>query len=166
MQKYSPLTNLMSIDLPNRTYQKRLQYRTTTREVKYLYNLLNVEVFNNSLKIPTIEVVPNCRKYWGICIANFIYYKFDTNGKSNCTIRLMDKWFCKQWLIATLAHEMCHQYQWDILGPKRIKQGMDPLMSHGPSFFIFREKLNKFGIPLKRSLAQRRWFVHQDMFKC
>lgn len=156
----------MSVDLPNRTYQKRLQYRTTKREVIYLYNLLNKEVFNNMLPAPEIEVVPNCRTYWGICMAKFIYLKINNNGKSNCRIRLMDKWYCRQWLISVLAHEMCHQYQWDILGPKRIKEGKKPLMSHGPTFFLFREKLAKHGIPLKRALGARAWFTHQNLFKC
>ena len=78
----------------------------------------------------------------------------------------MDKWFCRQWLITTLAHEMCHQYQWDIEGEKRLKEGKDRLMSHGPTFFQFRDKLKKHGISLKNAHGQRRWFRHQNFWKC
>jgi len=78
----------------------------------------------------------------------------------------MDKWFCKQWLITVLAHEMCHQYQWDVLGYKRVKAGQKPIMSHGPSFFIFREKLAMHGIPLRRAMGVRSWFRYQNLFKC
>ena len=51
----------------------------------------------------------------------------------------------------TLAHEMAHQYQWDIDGVKRIKRGWEPLMSHGPSFFKHRKSINKYGLVLKDS---------------
>jgi hypothetical protein len=78
----------------------------------------------------------------------------------------MDKWYCKQWLITVLAHEMCHQYQWDIQGMERLKRGKQPLMSHGPSFFVFRDKLKKHGISLKGAHSKRKWFWYQNLFKC
>lgn len=165
MAKNNQLRNLMAEDLPNRTSQKRLRYRTNHREVLALFKLINKEVFSNKLPTPKIEIMPNCRQYWGMCIAKSMILHED-HSKSNCVIRLMDKWYCRQWLITTLAHEMCHQYQWDILGYKRIKEGKNPLMSHGPSFFIYREKLEKHGIPLKKALGMRSWFKHQNMFKC
>lgn len=165
MSKNSQLYKLMTEDLPPRTYQKRLKYRTSHREVMALFKIINREIFNNKLPTPHIEIMPRCRQYWGICIANGLYPDYEYN-KSNCTIRLMDKWFCKQWLITTLAHEMCHQYQWDIESHKRIREGREPIMSHGPSFFIFKEKLAKHGISLKRSHGMKRWFKHQSMWKC
>ena len=79
---------------------------------------------------------------------------------------MMDKWFCKQWLIATLAHEMCHQYQWDILGPIRLDEGKQPILSHGPSFFVFRDKLAQHGIRLKSHYGMRRWLKYQNFQKC
>jgi hypothetical protein len=165
MSKNSQLYQLMITDLPPRTFQKRLRYRTNQREVLALFKVINKEIFNDKLPTPKIEVQSNCRKYWGICEANGLYPKYQSY-KSNCTIRLSDKWYCKQWLITTLAHEMCHQYQWDVESHKRIKEGKKPLMSHGPSFFIWREKLHKHGIPLKTAHRMRHWFKHQSMFKC
>ena len=163
MFRNASLLELMREELPNIAYQKRLCYRTDYNEVVALYRLINKTVFNNKLEMPIIEVVPRCRKYWGLCIAGF---ERPANRRSYCRIRLMDKWFCRQWLITTLAHEMCHQYQWDIEGEKREKQGMHRLMSHGPSFFTFREKLKKHGISLKSAHGQRRWFKHQNFWKC
>lgn len=165
MSRNSQLFYLMTEDLPNRTSQRRMRYRTSQREVLALFKLINKEIFNNKLPIPQLVVAPNCRTYWGLCIGKPIELVFDHN-KSHCTIKLSDKWFCKQWLITTLAHEMCHQYQWDILGSKRIKDGRDPIMSHGPSFFLYRDKLLKHGIPLKRALGAKKWFRHQNLFKC
>ena len=106
-----------------------------------------------------------CRTYWGYCIAKDVTPDMETN-KSNCIIRLSDKWYCKQWLILTLAHEMCHQYQWDINSKIRMKYDLKPLMSHGPSFFIHKNKLARHGIPLKKALGTRRWFTYQNLFKC
>ena len=165
MSKNSQLYRLMTTDLPPRTFQKRLRYRTNHHEVLALFKIINREIFNDVLPTPNIEIMPRCRQYWGICMARSVYPDYSYR-KSNVTIRLMDKWYCKQWLITTLAHEMCHQYQWDIESQKRIREGKEPLMSHGPSFFIFRDKLQKHGIPLKRSHGMRRWFKHQSMFKC
>lgn len=77
----------------------------------------------------------------------------------------MDKWYCKQWLVNTLAHEMCHQYQWDIIGNQRLIEGKQPIMSHGPSFFVFREQLKEHGINLKTAHSKRKWFKYQNLFK-
>ena len=165
MPKESQLQKLMGTELPSRTYQKRLSYRTSLREVQYLFNLLNEEIFNNKLPTPTFQIMARCRKYWGFCIADDFHPGFDST-KSDCIIRLSDKWFCKQWLITTLAHEMCHQYQWDVASRKRARRGMEPIMSHGPTFFQFKEKLAKHNISLKRSHGMRRWFKHQRFDKC
>lgn len=165
MSRNSQLFSLMVQDLPNRTFQRRMHYRTSYREVLALFKLINKEIFNNKLPVPSIQVQSNCRKYWGMCIANHIALDAD-RSKSQCTIKLSDKWYCKQWLITTLAHEMCHQYQWDVLGHVRVREGKKPIMSHGPSFFLYKDKLIKYGIPLKRTLGVKPWFAHQNLFKC
>ena len=157
------LSELMAGELPALSYQKKLCYRTNHDEVVAIYKILNKTIFNNKLEMPIIEVVPRCRKYWGMCFGT---HERSPGRRSYCKIRLMDKWYCKQWLISTLAHEMCHQYQWDIIGDQRTKKGKDRLMSHGPTFYVFKEKLAKHGISIKRAHGKRRWFKHQDFFKC
>ena len=165
MSKNSKLASMMLDDLPSITYQKRLSYRTSMREVLSLYRLINQEIFGNKLPQCKIEVTSHCKKYWGICVG--LYPGPHPNPeKSVCTIRISDKWFCRQWLITTLAHEMVHQYQWDVNSRKRMKEGKEPLISHGPSFFEFREKLAKHNISLKRSHGMKRWFRHQNLWKC
>ena len=163
MSKFYDIAELMDSPLPSIGYQKRLLYRTDYNEVINLYHQLNYHVFDEALSIPIIEVVPRCREYWGVCYGSYekIPYR-----RSLCKIRLMDKWYCKQWLITTLAHEMCHQYQWDIIGEQRLKQGKERLLSHGPSFFIYKEKLAEYGISLKTAHRQKQWFKYQNLFKC
>jgi len=161
MFRNNDLRELMQEDLPSIAYQKRLCYRTDYNEVVALYRILNKKIFNNKLEMPIIEVAPRCRKYWGYCFGEIAR---PPNRRSYCKIKLMDKWWSRQWLIITLAHEMCHQYQWDIIGEKRERQGKEKIMSHGPSFYVFRDKLAKYGIPLKRHHSKRRWFKTQNFF--
>lgn len=163
MFRKTSLIDLMREELPSIADQKRLRYRTDYDEVVKLYRMLNKHVFNNKLIMPEIEVMPRCRKYWGMCYGSL---QMPTKTKSYCKIRMMDKWYCRQWLVIVLAHEMCHQYQWDVEGVKRLNKGKEPIMSHGPSFFIFRDKLKKLGIPLKSAHSKRRWLKHQNVFKC
>ena len=165
MSRNSRLYYLMSAELPRITHQRRLMYRTSLEEVVYFYQVINEDIFRNRLIMPEITVSPRCRGYWGICQAKSvepIYYP----GESSCTIKLMDKWYCRQWLITTLAHEMCHQFQWDIEGPRRLRRGQEPIMSHGPSFFMHRERLAKHGIPLRRAHRMRHWLKNQKIFEC
>ena len=155
------LRDLMNLELPTISEQRRLLFRPNLRFANHVYELVNYYVFDNELTKPKIELKSHCRKYWGICYGAT---DKDYTG-SYCRINLMDKWFCPQWFITTLAHEMVHQYQWDILGPEREKDGKDWLMSHGPSFYQFKPHLHVHDISLKTAHSQRRWFKHQNLFK-
>lgn len=153
----------MSEELPNLTFQRKISYITSVREVKALYRLINREIFNDRLSMPKIHVRSRMMGCWGECYGADVPYR---NGKSRCIIRIADRHYCKQWLIMTIAHEMCHQYQWDIESKKRARQGLPPIMSHGPSFYKFKDKLKKHGIPLKIQNDHEKWFMTQHLFKC
>ena len=82
-------------------------------------------------------------------------------------MKIMDKWFSPSWFLQTLAHEMVHQYQWDIIrwedhNGKYEKRGG----AHGPDFFQFRDRFEYYGLHLKTAHGQKRWFKHQDFRKC
>lgn len=164
MPRSSKLSPIMQEELPSLSYQRRMLYRTTPKEVLSLFKLINREIFNSKLPIPEIEVMSNCRDYWGFCVGDD--FVDPTESKSNCVLRVSDKWFCKQWLVVILAHEMCHQYQWDVYSKKRLRKGQDPILSHGPSFFHYKDKLARFGIPLKKMHNHDLWLMYQDFFKC
>lgn len=155
------LLELMYTPLPSLTEQKRLTYRPTEREVIKIYDMLNREIFKNKLARPEIQLGIR-RQCWGICIG---YYRRRKTG-SYCIIKLSDKWFCIQWLITVLAHEMAHQYQWDIIGPQRERRGQEFLMSHGPSFFRHRKQMFKHHIPLRVAHRRSKWFKHQHIHLC
>lgn len=157
------LKDLMSEELPTLTHQRRRLYRAKRREVSRLFDLINQEVFDNKLPKPKIVIKTHVYKCWATCQG---FYEREGKRKSKCVITLSRSWYCKQWLITVLAHEMVHQHQWDIEGIERELQGKEPIMSHGPSFFKFKQKLKTVNIPLKHRMSTSKWFVTQNMFRC
>lgn len=163
MYHNTKIIDLMFKKLPNLTFQRKMWYKTNKRQVKALYRLLNDQIFNNQLPEPELVIKSRLRNAWGECIAMDFLPK---PHKSRCTIVLSNRYYCIQWLIMTLAHEMVHQYQWDVYSVKREKKGLEPIISHGPSFFAWKKKLKRHGIPLKISNDHKRWFKTQHLFKC
>ena len=160
------LDELMDVPLPGIYQQKRLCFRPSERFLNHTYELINYRVFSNNLKKPRLELHSNCKKYWAICYGN----KYRDYTGSYCNIKLMDKWFCSQWFLNTLAHEMVHQYQWDIYRWEHLDYYGRPMYeksgAHGPSFYMWRERFEHYGLNLKISFGQKRWFKHQDFNKC
>jgi hypothetical protein len=119
-------------------------------------------LFDNRLRKPEIAQGSR-RKTWGFCQWED---RLQDTG-SYTTIKLMDKWFTPSWFVQTLAHEMVHQYQWDI---ERLDNTgfniRENSGAHGPSFFAWRDRFAYWGINLKTAHGQRRWFRHQDFNKC
>lgn len=156
------IRELMNEELPSKTMQRKRTYRPSVREVRSIYRLLNTELFKDQLIIPKIILQDRLMGSWGECVGEHIKF---SDKRSRCTITLASSWFCKQWLITCLAHEMVHQYQWDIWGKIREKNGQPALLSHGPSFYFFKNRFSKANIPLKDSYSSAKWFKHQDMMK-
>jgi hypothetical protein len=165
MARPNPIRAIMEQPLPSITYQRRKSFRPSDSDVNYSYNLLNRYLFDNQLSKPKITQ-GRLIKCWGVCEWFPIQQKFGTY----CTIKLSDKWFCQQWFMNTLAHEMVHQYQWDIYRWEHIDYfGKDIYQNsggHGPSFYMWRDRFETYGLKLKISFGQRRWFKHQDFYKC
>ena len=159
------LKEYMDLELPSLAFQRKQKYRTNIKEVRHLFRVINQSIFDDKLPMPEFIIFNRSKDYWGLCEATDYRPNLKVK-KSNVRIHLSNKWFCKQWLIDTLAHEMCHQYQWDVTSKKRMKKGLEPIMSHGPSFYLFRDKLADHGIALKRHHRMRKWFRHQNFFKC
>lgn len=161
--RFTNLKALMDTELPSKTDQRLKKYRPTLKEVRALYRLINREVFYNRLPTPKF-VLKRLYDAVGMCEGREGPIR---KTKSHCTIYLADRYYCRQWFISTLAHEMVHQYQWDIYSNIRVKKGGKRHMSHGPSFYIWRKKLSKFGIALKaNALHENKWFETQDTSLC
>ena len=160
--KNSKLISLMNTELPTISQQKRKQYKTNEREVRKLFHIINEELFNNKLKIPKVIVKSKMYNVWGLCKG----IKLPTLHRSGCELVITKNHYCKQWLVMIIAHEMAHQYQWDILGLKKVAKGIEPSMSHGSTFFIHKKKFLKHNVPLKKVVHSRIWFDKQNLLKC
>ena len=163
MARPNPIRSIMEAPLPSLSYQKRLGFRPGPSDVIYAYNIINRFCFDNQLRPPELSM-GRVRKAWGYCL----WQDYETAPGSNCTIRIMDKWFCPHWFLNTLAHEMVHQWQWDIHRWERYRDGFetDLLGSHGPSFFAWRERFQHYGLHLKSFHRMRKWFKYQDFTRC
>ena len=165
MARPNPIRAIMAQPLPGITYQRRKSFRPSIPDIKYAYNMINRYVFDNTLEYPELSQ-GTLRKAWGYCR----WELEEQHTGSWCKIKLMDKWFCPQWFMNTLAHEMVHQYQWDIDRWDHIEYyGRDINQNsggHGPSFYAHRDRFEYYGLNLKISFGQKRWFKHQDFTKC
>lgn len=162
------ITRYMNAELPMISEQKRLPFRPSQWEVDSMYKSINRYVFDNQLTQPEI-VLGQWPKYWGMCIWEENRQRRGSWGKQGtwCVLRLSDKWYSPQWFVTMMAHEMVHQYQWDIDRFERYDQGFDRDIegAHGPSFFAWRDALLDVGLPLKTAHRMRKWFKTQDLFK-
>lgn len=154
---------LLSKKLPCISKQKRKEYKTNVVEITELYGILNKYIFDNKLILPEIVMLNKPKQYLGMCKA-ISFFPTDRD-KSNCVLYIATNWICQQWLIMILAHEMCHQYQWDIDSFKRISEGKMPIISHGPSFFLYRDKLKSYNIALRRTYSLSVWYKTQNLSK-
>ena len=162
MARPNPVRSIMEAELPSTTYQRRKLFRPSSADITYAYNIINRHVFRNQLRKPKITT-GRLGPAWGTCG----WYYGEKNPGTQCDIWLADKWFCPQWFIQTLAHEMVHQYQWDIHRFEYHNGKMDKKSgAHGPDFFMFRERFDHYGLYLKQWYGQKRWFKHQDFRKC
>jgi hypothetical protein len=162
----------MNSPLPTKSEQKRLPFRPYPEEAVSLYRAINRYVFDNQLTRPEIILKPNLQKAWGVCNWKEDRQKSASWGRQGtwCTIELMDKWFCPQWFCNTLAHEMVHQWQYDVYRWDHMKDlGREMYWDsggHGPSFHSWRERFAEHGLYLKQSHGMKRWLKFQDFRKC
>lgn len=165
MARPNPIRALMAAPLPSITYQRRKLFRPTEADLLYAYKILNKYIFSNQLRRPLLEL-GQTQKCWGYCS----WEKDRQYTGSYCKIKLSNKWFCQQWFLNTLAHEMVHQYQWDIYRWEHLDAFGKPFHTnsggHGPSFFVWRDIFGDFDLTLKTAYGQKRWFKHQNFNKC
>lgn len=151
----NPLRLLMQTPLPTITDQRRRLYRPGVQEIYAVYDLLNEFVFGNVLTRPKITI-----KNTGVALGHC------TGRPDGCEIILNNRWHCVQIMVITVAHEMAHQYQWDVIGEQMLAQGKKRRLGHGSSFYIHRQKLLHYNIPLKRHFKPDHWLKYQDFHKC
>lgn len=108
------------------------EYETTVEDCQIWFNVLNREIFDNSLPLVD-EIDVRWRR------GAHAYYDYDEKKPNGiCKLLMNKKYKSKQFFVEVLAHEMVHHYQY-INGEK---------MGHGSSFLKWRGKFNKKGLNL------------------
>lgn len=136
MKRRDPITKLMSSNVE--LEDSSSLYYPSLKEAKFYFNLLNRYLFQNKLTSGKIKVA-KLRGCWGWFVGH----------ENEFEIVMTDKYPSIKVFIMGLAHEMVHQYQWEILGAEKIKEGKIPNINHGPAFYAWKKNLSKFNIPLK-----------------
>lgn len=127
-RKSSKLAKFMSLP------RSKVKHVPTKRQISYWFNLINKEVFDGT--IPKFNEVEITRLHgaWGNCIG-----KGGTHNREKiCNLQINHHTKSKHHLVEILAHEMVHSWQWHHLHD----------MDHGPTFFKWKPRLAKHGIPL------------------
>lgn len=127
-------------------------FRPWLYEVELIHTIINREVFDNVLNLPKFKLIrkTDIGNDFGWCEGEHDFETFKPeSGQSLCTIGLLNTWKSVQSFVIILAHEMVHQWQWDIYSLERFRDNKSLILSHGPSFWQFRTTLANFSIPLK-----------------
>jgi len=157
MLRRSPLLKIMESELPDFARCKK-GYQPTLKEAKHYYKLINRHVFENQLT-PTKIRIFRMRDCWGYCS------NINNNSSEPISeILLTRKFPCLQFFIAVLAHEMVHQFQWEIETPLRRSRGLGPVWGHGANFFRWSRKFKRVGIPLSRYGNHHKLIEHRDIW--
>ena len=123
-------------------------YKPTTDECQKVHNLLNKNVFDGMLKKTRFNI-RNMGDVWAMCDG-----RFDIKSEKFFTeqILLHNKFPHKAMFVTAVAHEMVHQWQWEVYSAERHEQGKGFIMSHGPSFRKWKKALGKYLIPLRTKI--------------
>lgn len=108
------------------------KFRPTIADCREAFRNINRNVFNNELRMPSFRLVYT-KAFWGECAGV-------PGDVTRCTIKMNKSFLSKRLFIYTMAHEMVHQWEW--LTHEH--------MTHGPTFFVWRDQLAKYNIKLTR----------------
>lgn len=149
------LTEILATPLPSKSFQKRKLYRPSVTDLSTIYDAINNQIFDSVLTKPPL-VLRRMRKIWGLCLG------WDLPTPST-RIEINQNMFCVQWVVIILAHEMAHQYQWEILGESQLSSNEHTVMDHGASFFARSKQFAEYNIPLKIDYSGELWLTHQQV---
>lgn len=129
MSKKSKLAKLLST-------KEQYEYETTVEDCQRWFNILNRELFDNSLP-PVDEIDIRWRR------GAHAWYDYDQKNPGQGTAKLLmnKRYKSKQFFVEVLAHEMVHHYQYIY----------NEEMGHGSSFVKWRDKFNKKGLTLSKA---------------
>jgi hypothetical protein len=124
-----------------RELASRSKYKTTYKDIKYYFNLINKAVFNGKLS-PFNEILikniyrDNTKKF---CYGQVTVWEWKRKGTQQYHLEMLPFYHNKKEFVDTLGHEMVHLYQMANIGDTG---------NHNKLFYSFRPKLNAIGLDL------------------
>ena len=124
-----------------RELASRNKYRTTYKDIKKYFDIINKTVFNNILapfndiKIKKIYK-DKSKKY---CYGQVTVWEWKRKGTQQFHLEMQPSYRNKKDFVDTLGHEMVHLYQMANVGDTG---------NHNKLFYSFRPKLNAIGLDL------------------
>jgi phosphorylcholine metabolism protein LicD len=135
--KKSEVKKVLKRELSNRN-----KYKTTYKDIKKYFNIINTAIFNkklspfNEIKIKEIRDGRPNGKY---CYGQVTIYSWKRKGTVQYHLEMLPSYRNKKEFVDTLGHEMVHLYQMANVGDTG---------NHNKLFYSFRPKLNRIGLDL------------------
>jgi type I site-specific restriction endonuclease len=125
-----------------RELASRKKYKTTYKDIKYYFGMINKAVFKNKLS-PFNEILikkiykdkKTCTHTWGQVVS----WEWKRKGTKQYCLEMLPEYNSKRDFVDTLGHEMVHLYQMANVGDSG---------NHNKLFYSFRPKLNEIGLDL------------------
>ena len=115
------------------------KYKTTYKDIKKYFNIINKAVFNNVLspfnEILIKKIYDTKRK----CYGQVVVWEWKRKGTRVFHLEMLPYYRNKKDFVDTLGHEMVHLYQMANVGDSG---------NHNKLFYSFRPKLNRIGLDL------------------
>ena len=144
------LAQILDAPCPSKSHYRSMPYRPDDKEIGSVFTAINNDIFGGILRQPTIRV-SRVKKTWGWCQGD---YERRCGQDWPCIkeIIVYPMYPSIHMFVAILGHEMVHQWQWTINSIERLAMGKKPLMSHGPTFYQWRNAFEDRGLPLARNI--------------
>ena len=117
------------------------KYKTTYKDVKKYFNVLNKALFKNILQpfndIQIKKIYKDESKKF--CYGQVTTWVWERKGTQQFWLEMLPTYRNKKEFVETLAHEMIHLWQMNIKGDTG---------NHNKIFYSFRPKLNRLGLDL------------------
>jgi|TARA_R110002020_G_scaffold115835_2_gene265967 hypothetical protein len=119
----------------------RRKYKTTYKDIKYYFNMINKAVFKNKLApfndIQIKKIYKDKSKKF--CYGQVTVWEWKRKGAQQFHLEMLPEYRDKKDFVDTLGHEMVHLYQMANVGDTG---------NHNKLFYSYRPKLNAIGIDL------------------
>jgi hypothetical protein len=99
-----------------RELSKRTKYKTTYKDIKYYFIMINKVVFKNKLSPFNEILIKNIRYPKITCMGQVVAWEWKRKGTRQFHLEMLPYYRDKREFVDTLGHEMVHLYQMANIG--------------------------------------------------